>query len=578
VVRRGLVDFSGLVAGDDQISLDVDSYRADAHDLEDLADREGASAPDIALKSFTGVFMDGFSLREPAFQEWLEEERRRCRGLAQAVLRRRLVRLEDEGSLDDAIGVARLLLALDPLQEDIHRSLMRIFMADGRIGDAARQYEECRDVLRRELDLLPDRETDAQVATIRAHRVPVQKPTRPPGPTPVVRPSLATVAILPFMGTPAGHASGLASDVMHLLSAWRHLAVIDRATMSSQAVRSTSARDIHDELGANYVVQGEMRERANRVRWRVDLVDAPTGSILWTGTFAVRGSPNGEEDTALARRITAHATHEIERAEALRTRIANSGRLGPWEYFQRGRALHGSHLWESHQQAKAMFKRALDLDPAFTPAMAALARAYHDDYTNFHLAGDSIPRCVETARRAIELDDLDSMAHLALSLGACRSHDHRLAVDEGHKAIRLNPSSAHAHVASGNALSIAGKPTAGAARIKKGLALMSPYDSCGSFCAQMVARSYLTARDHGAAVKWAEKSIRQRPNWAFSHFVRASALAQLRRWTEAEAAIEQCLAVDSGCVNWEFSQSAARYANPADHHHILDGVRQLGFG
>jgi Tfp pilus assembly protein PilF len=94
----------------------------------------------------------------------------------------------------------------------------------------------------------------------------------------------------------------------------------------------------------------------------------------------------------------------------------------------------------------------------------------------------------------------------------------------------------------------------------------------------MVARSYLTARDHGAAVKWAEKSIRQRPNWAFSHFVRASALAQLRRWTEAEAAIQRCLTLDSGCVDWEFNQSAARYANPADHHHILDGVRQLGFG
>ena len=95
---------------------------------------------------------------------------------------------------------------------------------------------------------------------------------------------------------------------------------------------------------------------------------------------------------------------------------------------------------------------------------------------------------------------------------------------------------------------------------------------------QMVARSHLTARDHGAAVKWAESSIHLRPNWAFSHFVRASALAQLRRWTDAEASIERGLAVDPGCVDWEFNQPAARYANPADHHHILDGVRQLGFG
>ena len=93
----------------------------------------------------------------------------------------------------------------------------------------------------------------------------------------------------------------------------------------------------------------------------------------------------------------------------------------------------------------------------------------------------------------------------------------------------------------------------------------------------MVARSYLTARNHNAAVQWAEKSIRLRHNWGFSHFIHASALAQLRRWPEAEAAIEECLTIDPSCVDWEYRQSPTRYTNPADHYHILDGIRQLGF-
>ena len=294
--------------------------------------------------------------------------------------------------------------------------------------------------------------------------------------------------------------------------------------------------------------------------------------------FAVRRKDRDEADNELARRIAARATHEIDRADWRRARLKQSGQLDPWQYFQRGCALRGEYGLESNRRAQDMFKRALDLDPAFAPAMAALARSYHDDWPLYHIAEGSISRCVETARRAIDLVDLDSMAHVALSAGACRSHDHRLAVDEGQEAIRLNPTNAVAHIVAGNALAFAGNPTAGVARIKKGLALTSPHDSAKSHRMHMFARSHLNARNHVAAVKWAERSIHQRPNSAFTHFVHASALAHLRRWTEAEAAIELSLAADPGIVEWEFNQSAGKYANPADQDHVLDGVRQLGFG
>ena len=576
VLRRGLGGFSGLVACGDQVSLNGDAYRVDVHDLEDLANQRSAPAPDVTRRSFNGDFMEGFSLREPAFQEWLEEERRHCQGLTQAVLRRRLVQLERGGSWARAIDVARLLLALDPLQEDVHRTLMRLFIAVGRRGNAVRQYEECRDVLRRELALSPDRKTEALAAAVRADRVPVQQPDQPPGPTPYIRPHLATVAVLPFTGSPAERTRGMTAEVIHTLSAWRHLAVIDKSTMLTYAAGRTSARQLGHELGAAYVIEGDIRVQNHRVRARIDLVDAQTSRILWTETFAERASYG--EDTELTKWIAGRTTHEIDRAEGRRASLEMSGRLEPWQLFQRGYALFVEAGWEPARQAQEMFKRVLDLDPAFAPAMAALARSYHNDWAVYHLGEDSISRSVQTARRAIELDNLDSMAHVALSMGACKSHDHHLAVEEGHKAIRLNPSNTRAHVFLGNALAFAGKPLLGVARIKKGIRLTSPYDPPMSFFTQMAARSYLDARDYSAAVKWAEQSIRLRSNWAYTHFVHASALAQLRRWPEAEAAIERGLAIDPGCVDWEFSQSATKYANPADHDHVLDGVRQLGFG
>ena len=97
VIRRDLVDLTGLVARGDQVWLDAGTYRADALDLEDLTNGASAAIPEGAHRLIAGTFMDGLNIREPAFQEWLEEERRNCRRLAQTVLQGRLAHLEEDG-------------------------------------------------------------------------------------------------------------------------------------------------------------------------------------------------------------------------------------------------------------------------------------------------------------------------------------------------------------------------------------------------------------------------------------------------------------------------------------------------
>jgi len=97
VIRAGLGDYPGLKTENGEIRLETSTFSADVVDLEDLANGNHSTASDIDLNAYTGVLMDGFRLPEPAFEEWLEVERRRFRGLIQTVLRGRLSQLEDAG-------------------------------------------------------------------------------------------------------------------------------------------------------------------------------------------------------------------------------------------------------------------------------------------------------------------------------------------------------------------------------------------------------------------------------------------------------------------------------------------------
>ncbi len=59
----------------------------------------------------------------------------------------------------DGIAHAQRILDHDPLREDVHRDLMQLFVASGQRALALRQFEHCRDLLRRELAIQPMRET-----------------------------------------------------------------------------------------------------------------------------------------------------------------------------------------------------------------------------------------------------------------------------------------------------------------------------------------------------------------------------------------------------------------------------------
>lgn len=148
-----------LVVQGDTIALNPAAIAIDVAEFERLVRRGVADGLEAALALYHGPLLDGLHVAAPAFEEWLESERARLHELALVALRRLLGRHVRAGRRDAAIHAASRLLALDPLQEDVHRTLMRLYARQGRRAAALRQYQACVAIQQKELGVEPEEET-----------------------------------------------------------------------------------------------------------------------------------------------------------------------------------------------------------------------------------------------------------------------------------------------------------------------------------------------------------------------------------------------------------------------------------
>jgi DNA-binding SARP family transcriptional activator len=170
-----------LVEEGDFLSLDASLIHCDVAEFETLVATGTPEALDPATRLYAGDFLDGFQIDEEKFDQWVLAERDRLHRMALRAHAQLVEQLSRNGSLDEAVAIAQQSLRLDPLQESMHRTLMRLYLQSGDLLNALQQYDSCAKLLRRELDLEPDAETRAlqqEIVELRKRRNAPQ-PTEP---------------------------------------------------------------------------------------------------------------------------------------------------------------------------------------------------------------------------------------------------------------------------------------------------------------------------------------------------------------------------------------------------------------
>jgi len=161
VLRRALApaDPPCLALDSEAVALEVGAVDVDAVAFRRLAQADDMEALARAVELYRGDLLEGLAFRGALFEDWLIAERERLRELALDALAKLLAHQQRAGALESALQTALRLVALDPLQEPVHRTLMRLYDRFGRRSAALRQYQTCVGVLRRELNVEPEAET-----------------------------------------------------------------------------------------------------------------------------------------------------------------------------------------------------------------------------------------------------------------------------------------------------------------------------------------------------------------------------------------------------------------------------------
>ena len=168
-----------LVLSGDSVTLDPGAVEVDAAAFERLLGTGTPAALEEAVRLYRGDLLSGFVVDEAAFEEWLVAERERLRELAVEALARRLAHQRNAGDAETAVQTALRLLTLDPLQEAVHRTLMRLYAELGRRAAALRQYQDCVEVLQRELGIEPEADTKRLYQELLAQRATRSTTARP---------------------------------------------------------------------------------------------------------------------------------------------------------------------------------------------------------------------------------------------------------------------------------------------------------------------------------------------------------------------------------------------------------------
>jgi TolB-like protein/Tfp pilus assembly protein PilF len=389
------------------------------------------------------------------------------------------------------------------------------------------------------------------------------------------------IAVLPFdnlSGDPEQEyfADGIAEDLITRLSAWREFPVIARNSSFTYRGKAVDVKQVSRELGVRYVVEGSVRRSEGRIRIAAQLIDATTGHHVWAETYDRELQDVFELQDEITKAIVASTCPELLRSEEERAARKEPQNLDAWDCVVRGRWIVIKLSKEDNTRARSFFERATELDPGFAMAFAWLAMTHVIEAA--FVWTDSLARSVDEvnrlARKSLELDEREYVAHLALAytLGLAVQQQQMIAAFE--RVIELNPNNAAPYGHLGVFLSCAGRPDDAIAYLKRAMRL-SPKDYFMFQWLTGMGWAHFSTGRYDEATFWLERSRQSRPDFHLSHRALAATYAQLGRLEEAKMALREDLRLAPN-ASVSRVKAEATYADPSFAERYLDGLRKAG--
>ncbi len=247
-----------------------------------------------------------------------------------------------------------------------------------------------------------------------------------PAKTTKILPDKPSIAILPFTNNSSDSnqeffVDGLTEDLITDLAKLSNLFVISRNSVFTYKGKAVNVPQIAQELGVRYILEGSVQRAGDRIRVNAQLIEAKTDHHLWAERYDREIKDIFAVQDELKQQIIGALELQFDTKSIPAYNIPTEN-IEAYEYYLRGRRVMHLNQLRNQRLAYYALEKALDLDPSFAEAQAALAMAYALDYSGKETWASwerspkrSRTNVVQLAERALKNKPDLAMPHVALA-------------------------------------------------------------------------------------------------------------------------------------------------------------------
>ena len=388
-------------------------------------------------------------------------------------------------------------------------------------------------------------------------------------------PDKPSIAILPFDNMSAYpeqeyFSDGITAGVLANLSMIAGLFVISRHSTFVYKRESVTVKQVRQDLGVRFVLQGNVRKAGNNLHVTGQLIDTTTEKNIWDGRiergldeiFAVQNEVSRKVINALKVNLTEQEDKLLE--------YQHTQNIKAHDLLMRGQERYFTLTPKGINQSIAIFNDIIGLDPDYAIAYAWKSRAliYQFLIGINNSKEHTVFPAVVLARKAIELYVLSPLAHACLGWALMWNSEIDEAVVESDKALSLDPNFADGMMWHSMVLSSAGKGKDALESIKRAVRL-NPFHNIKYLFAFGVA--YFTQGEYEKALSFFERCIERNPNYLPTHIFMTSCSGLLGKAEESKTAKARLLQLDPDCI---FTGVSLHYIE--NFRQLADGLSKAG--
>jgi adenylate cyclase len=389
-----------------------------------------------------------------------------------------------------------------------------------------------------------------------------------------------SIAVLPFKNL-SGDANqdffsdGITEDVITALGRFANLLVIAKSASFPFKGSNASPAEIGRLLDAHYLLEGSVRRAGDRIRVNVELTEAATGVHVWSETYDAEAKDIFAVQDDITKRVVGAAAVKLTRFERERVLTKPTENLAAYEYVLRGREFLSHASRDKNDEAADLFQRAIDLDPNYAAAYAALGGSHFEavvsGWTEF--LRDELDQAETLAQKALALDPSTTSAYRLLAIINMYKRKYDLALGQIDRALEINPSDAEIYSQRGIILTWAGR----AAEALPWLEGALRFDRANALTSQNLCFAYFQLGRYAEAVESCDRAVSRSPSRTIqlqAHPFLAASYAEMGRSQDAEG---ERVVILHLAPFFDAQIFAGQLGTQEARDHLLEGLKKAGF-